>query len=51
MLLQVPQVLNVGASAQPSRGIGLSFDGEGAQPKVLRPTGVHYRPLCPWPKP
>jgi len=51
MLLQVPQVLNVGASAQPSRGIGLPFDGEGAQPKVLRPAGARYRLPCPWPKP
>ena len=51
MLLQVPQLLNVGASAQPSRGIGLSFDGEGALLKVLRPSGVRHRPLCPWPKP
>jgi len=43
MLLQVPHVLNVGASAQPSRGAGLSFDGDGFPPE---PTGVRCRQPC-----
>jgi hypothetical protein len=53
MLLQVPHVLNVDTTAQPSRGVGLLFDldGDGMQLKALGLTGFRYRPLCPWSKP
>lgn len=51
MLLQVPHVLNVDATAQPSRGVGLLFDGDGSQLKAPGPTGIRYRLLCPWSKP